>query len=156
MKFTLYNSALCTIKTVPRQGHFTELDTPCRPKLQFRLDVRRGVVQIRHERRHTFYRRGWIRRPSVVYIARTSQRPTQRTTDRQTRTKVRKYIPFREDVLGRQGHVRRETVSARALPPCLGCPAAQYFKQSCRGLGVVLASEVAHDGSDVVGLGGTS
>ena len=97
-----------------------------------------------------------MRRPAIVYIARTSQRPTQRTTDRQTRTKVGKHVPFREDVLGRQGHVRRETVSARALPPRLGCPAARYFKQSCRGLGVVLAGEVAHDGSNVVGLGGVS
>lgn len=95
---------------------------------------------------------GCVARPSSTYPNQSATSPKARP-DR-TRTKVGKHVPFREDVLGRQGHVRRETVSTRPLPPRLGCPAARYFKQSPRRLGVVLASEIAHNGSDVIGLGG--
>ena len=85
--------------------------------------------------------------------------PNQSTTDSKstsdrTRTKVGKHVPLRQDVLGRQGHIRRETMSACPLPPRLGCPAARYLEQSPRCFGVVLAGEVAHDGGDVIGLGG--
>ena len=91
------------------------------------------------------------------YVARPSSTnpfsdPTQSTSH--TRTKVGKHVPFREHILRRQDHVGRETVSARTLPPRLGCPAARYFKQSTRRLSIVLAGEIAHDGCDVVGLGG--
>lgn len=77
-------------------------------------------------------------------------------THARTRTKVGKYVPFRNDILGRQGYVGRETVSTRTLPPRLSCPAAYYFEHSFRRFGIVLAGEVAHDGRDVVGLGRVS
>ena len=71
---------------------------------------------------------------------------------RATRTKVGEHVPLGENVFGRQRDIGRETMSARALPPRLGRPAAHYFKQPPCRLAVVLTGEIAHDGCDVIGL----
>lgn len=125
------------------------------PKLQFRLGrLLRRIIQIRHERRHTFSRRHWVRRPTIVYTPEPVSDPLKACQTERTRTKVGKHLPFRDDILGCQGYIRRETVSPCALPPRLGCPTARYLEYSTRRFGVVLAGEVAYDRSDVVGLRG--
>lgn len=44
------------------------VDPPRQPESQFRLDkFRRRIIQIRHERRHTFRSRRRVRRSTVVY-----------------------------------------------------------------------------------------
>lgn len=68
--------------------------------------------------------------------------------------KGRDVRPLRNNVLRCERLVMGEPMALGSLPACLGSPTTGNLEDGASGLGIVLAGEVANNGSDKVGLEG--